>query len=209
MARFTILLISCFPTVALFAAQPRDDNQVRCTSFAVVQKDTLGNVTHGMTDDGVKWVNKLLAKKYEDLCYSPSERGADLLFYLTVTPDTYHGTRIERDSTTSTNPVNATVYNPDGTSTQVSGTVQNTTTTSTAVPYSFEYGIFTLAIERKGRDGKIEVVRRFRQKGIFHTYAGIPLGGRGHHPAHAVIEDAIKWVSSGALTDPRFAPTTP
>jgi hypothetical protein len=31
---------------------------------------------------------------------------------------------------------------------------------------------------------------------------GVPLGGRGHHPVKALIEDAVKWLHAGGLEDP-------
>jgi hypothetical protein len=67
------------------------------------------------------------------------------------------------------------------------------------VPYSFEYGIYTLSVERQQRDGSYVVLHRFQQRGIYHTLYGIPLGGKGHHPAHAVIEEATEWINSGGL----------
>ena len=91
----------------------------------------------------------------------------------------------------------------EGNTSQVSGTVESTTTSSTAVPYSVEYGIYTLSVERRRSDGQFDVVHRFQQKGLYNTLYGIPLGGRGHHPVHAVIEDAAKWVGGGGLTDPK------
>ncbi len=75
---------------------------------------------------------------------------------------------------------------------------KTTSTTSTAVPYSFEYGIYTLSVERQQRDGSYVVLHRFQQRGIYHTLYGIPLGGKGHHPARAVIEEAAEWVNSAA-----------
>jgi hypothetical protein len=44
------------------------------------------------------------------------------------------------------------------------------------------------------------VLHRFQQRGIYHTLYGIPLGGKGHHPAHAVIEEAAEWINSGGLS---------
>jgi hypothetical protein len=58
-------------------------------------------------------------------------------------------------------------------------------------------------VERRDSDGKLEVAHRLQQKGLYNTLYGIPLGGRGHHPVHAVIEDALKWVNAGGLTDPK------
>jgi hypothetical protein len=40
------------------------------------------------------------------------------------------------------------------------------------------------------------------QDGIYRTMYGIPLGGRGHHPEKALIEDAVKWMSAGGLSNP-------
>jgi hypothetical protein len=77
-----------------------------------------------------------------------------------------------------------------------------TTTSSTAVPYSFEYGKFMLTVETFGADGEPVVRRRFQQNGIYRTMYGVPLGGRGHHPAKALIEDAVKWIHAGGLDDP-------
>lgn len=77
-----------------------------------------------------------------------------------------------------------------------------TSTSSTAVPYSFEYGKYLLTVETFGEDSKPVVRRRFEQNGIYHTMHGVPLGGRGHHPAKALIEDAVKWIHEGGLNDP-------
>jgi hypothetical protein len=48
---------------------------------------------------------------------------------------------------------------------------------------------------------KVTVNRRFAQDGIYRTMYGIPLGGRGHHPAKALIEGAVKWISAGGLSN--------
>jgi hypothetical protein len=69
------------------------------------------------------------------------------------------------------------------------------------VPYSFEYGQFMLTIETVGDDGKAMVRRRIQQNGVYSTMYGIPLGGRGHHPVKALIEDAVKWIHTGGLDD--------
>ena len=102
--------------------------------------------------------------------------------------------------------MNGAVTEQDGSTSQVNGTVESTTTSSTAVPYSVEYGIYTLSVERRKGDGQFEVVHRFQQKGLYRVLYGIPLGGRGHHPVHAIIEDAAKWVNSGERRIPSKAP---
>ena len=163
----------------------------------------MNNVKQGLSPDDVKWFQKSFAKKYPNVCYAEPGPTAAVIFYVTITPAVYHGTRIVNQTSTHSNPVSATVTEQDGTTSQVDGRVETTTTRSTAVPYSFEYGIFTLAVERRLSDGKFEVAQRFQQKGLYHMLYGIPLGGKGHHPLHAVVEDAAKWVSLGGLGDPR------
>ncbi len=86
---------------------------------------------------------------------------------------------------------------------QVRGTEETTTTSSTAVPYSVQYGIFTLSVERKRSDGRFDVLHRFQQNGLYKALYGIPLGGKGHHPVHTVVEEATKWINNGGLTDPK------
>ena len=120
-----------------------------------------------------------------------------------VLPDVYHGVRVVNNTSTHTDPVSGTVRDNQGNTANVNGTVQTTTTSSTAVPYSVDYGIYTLAVQRRRSDGQFETAHRFQQKGLYNTLYGIPLGGRGHHPVRAVIEDAVKWANSGGLTDPR------
>jgi hypothetical protein len=113
---------------------------------------------------------------------------------IVVTPDTYHGTRIVSTQNTNT----GTVTDNEGGSAQYNGT----STSSTAVPYSFEYGKFTLTVETEAPDHSWTAHHRFEQNGIYNTMYGIPLGGRGHHPEQAVIEDAVKWIHGGGLSNP-------
>ena len=145
----------------------------------------------------MKWADKDLEKKYPDVCYADPDPSVKTVFVITVTPATYHGTRVETN--TNTTPTSGTVTDQDGNTATYQGTA--TTTTSTAVPYSFEYGKFMLTVETFGDDGKPIVRQRFQQNGIYHTMYGIPLGGRGHHPAKALIEDAVKWIHTGGLDD--------
>ena len=173
-----------------------------CNNFTVVTVDRLKNVKQGLSDNDARWFQKKIAKKYPDLCYAAPAETVPIVFFITVTPDVYHGTRVVQSESTHADPVSGTVTNQDGSTSQVNGTVQTTTTSSTAVPYSVEYGIFTLSVERWGSDGKLAVAHRFQQKGLYNTLYGIPLGGKGHHPVHTVIEDAAKWVHGGGLADP-------
>jgi hypothetical protein len=196
--RLLILIFLVASTGAL--AKSKDNGRPPCaTTYSVVQQDTLGNVQQGLTNPkNLKWVDGDLEKKYPDVCYVAPDRSAKTLFVITVMPATYHETRVETD--TQTTPTSGTVTDTDGNTATYQGT--QTTTSSTAVPYSFEYGKYMLTVETFGDDGKPVVRRKFQQNGIYHTYAGIPLGGRGHHPAKALIEDAVKWIHVGGLDDP-------
>jgi hypothetical protein len=174
-----------------------------CTYFTVVTRDKLNNVKQGISVDDLKWFQKTFSKKYPSVCYAEPGPTVPIIFYITVTPDVYHGTQVVNQTSTHSDPVSGTVTDQEGNTSQVSGTVESTTTSSTAVPYSVEYGIYTLSVERRKSDGQVDVVHRFQQKGLYRVLYGIPLGGRGHHPIHAVIEDAAKWVGGGGLTDPK------
>ena len=128
-----------------------------------------------------------------------------VFFAITVTPATYHGTLVVTN--TNKTPTSGTLTDTTpGSPTygQQVGTYEGTqtSTSSTVVPYSFDYGRFMLTVETLGDDGNPVVRRRFQQDGIFRTMAGIPLGGRGHHPGKALIEDVVKWVHAGGLDDP-------
>ena len=180
-----------------------------CTSFTVVTQDKLNNIKEGLSADDAKWFREKIEKKYPGACYVDPTPTASTVFYITTTPDTYNGTRIVNQTSTQATPVRGTITDQDGNVSQVSGTEQTTSTSSTAVPYSFEYGIFTLSVETRRSDGTFEIVQTFQQKGIYNTLYGIPLGGRGHHPAHAVIEDAAKWVNGGGLSDQRQSSLAP
>ena len=200
-----VLLLLCVPSVA--KAKPRYVPTAACsTYFTVVTRAAVNNVDQGLSVKNVQWFQKKLAKKYPGVCYAKPAAAVPTAFYITVTPDTYHGTRIVNNTSTESSPVSADLTDQNGNTSLVSGTVQTTTTSSTAVPYSFEYGIFTLSVERSRGDGKFDVLRTFQQRGIYNTLYGIPLGGRGHHPTHAVIEDAVKWIDSGGLAEESQAP---
>jgi hypothetical protein len=202
---------SAGPAQAQGALPPvaQGQSQLSCIHFTVVTRDKLNNLKQGLSTDDVKWFQKAFAKKFPGVCYVDPAPTVPVVFYITVTPDVYHGTRIVRDTSTHTDPVNATVTDQNGNSSQVNGTVETTTTSSTAVPYSLDYGIFTLSVERRLSDGKLEVTHTFQQKGLYRTLYGIPLGGRGHHPLHAVLTDAVKWLGDGGLSDPRQAVVEP
>ena len=187
-----LLLISCIPLSA--------ETSQSCIQFSVVMQDTLKNFKQGLPPDDQKWFREKVEKKNPSVCYVDPAPSVSLVFVIIVTPDTYHGTRVVTNTSTNSNPTNGTITDQDGNTATYSGTQETTSTSSTAVPYSFEYGIYTLSVERQQRDGSYVVLHRFQQRGIYHTLYGIPLGGKGHHPAHAVIEEAAEWINSGGLS---------
>jgi len=195
--KLLILMLLAIPVGA--AAKNKDNGRPPCaTTYSVIQEDTLGNVQQGISKSkDLKWADKDLEKKYPDVCYAAPDPSVKTVFVITVAPATYNGTRVVTN--TDTTPTSGTVTDTDGNTATYQGT--QTTTTSTAVPYSFEYGKFMLTVETFGADGKPVVRRRFQQNGIYRTMYGVPLGGRGHHPAKALIEDAVKWIHTGGLAD--------
>jgi len=212
--------VSFFLFLAVAFAKTKDNGRPPCSVlYSVLQRDELGNVQEGLANaKKVKWAGKDLEKKYPDVCYletdqerarhpptfeiingDPPPPPMEVTFWITVTPATYHGTRVV--TTTNQGPQSGTVNDTGG---EQIGTYQGTTTStsSTAVPYSFEYGKFMLIIEEVTPDGKAIPRHIFQQDGIYRVIYGIPLGGRGHHPVEALIEDAVKWIHAGGLEDP-------
>ena len=148
----------------------------------MVTKDKLDNIKQGLSAEDAKWFQKSISKKYPGACYAEPASTVPVVFFITVTPAVYHGTRVVRQTSTHPDPVSGTVTEQDGSTSQVNVTVDTTTTSSTAVPYSFDYGVFTLALERRRGDGKFDVLHRFQQKGIYSTLYGIPFGRQGSSP---------------------------
>jgi hypothetical protein len=183
-------------------AKKRDTVTPCQTKFTVIQEDTLKNITQGLTKKQLEWFDNKTQKKYPDVCYVPPAPNVPLVFFIIVTPDVYHGTRVETDRETHDSPVTGTVTNPDGSTSDIDGTVKTTTTSSTAVPYTVHYGIYTLTVETGEGPDKWKVRHRFQQRGLYNTLAGIPLGGKGHHPSRTVIEAAMKWIHEGGLNNP-------
>ena len=199
MPRNKLLILMLLTILVGAAAKNKDNGRPPCaTTYSVIQEDKLGNVQQGISKSkDLKWADKDLEKKYPDVCYAAPDPSVKTVFVITVAPATYNGTKVVTN--TDTTPTSGTVTDTDGNTATYQGT--QTTTTSTAVPYSFDYGKFMLTVETFGADGKPVVRRRFQQNGIYRTMYGVPLGGRGHHPAKALIEDAVKWIHTGGLDD--------
>lgn len=180
-----IALVLSFPTVTL--CMPPTNPPACVVNYTVVTQDTLKNMKWGLFPKDVEWADKL-QKRFPGVCYTSNIEQAHAVLLTTVIPDTYHGMRTVTDTSTTTSTTNS--------------SESSTTTSSYEVPYSVDYGIYTLLVEQVKPDGTVITLHTFQQKGLYRQIYGIPLGGKGHHPAHAVIEDAVKWLSAGGLSDP-------
>jgi len=167
----------------------------------VVSWDKLNNVTIGLSAADVKWFQKTFAKKFPTVCYVEPTLTVPIVFFITIAPDDSRGTRVANQTSTQTKPVSGTINDHDGNPSQISGKEETTTKSSTAVPHSDEYGIYTLSLARRLSGGKFDEVHKFQQKGLYNTLSGAPLGGKGHNAFHTVIEEAVKWMKAGELTD--------
>jgi hypothetical protein len=174
-------------TISAFCQQATPPPPGCVVTFTVATQDSLKNLKMGLLPKDVEWVNKL-QEKYPGVCYVGPSKTPHAVLLIAITPDTYHGERTVTDTATTTSDTDS--------------TVRYTTRSEHQQPYSVEYGIYTLMVERTHPDGSLTTLQTFQQKGLYYQISGIPLGGRGHHPAHAVIEDAIKWLSAGGLSDP-------
>ena len=148
--KLLILMLLAIPVGA--AAKNKDNGRPPCaTTYSVIQEDKLGNVQQGISKSkDLKWADKDLEKKYPDVCYAAPDPSVKTVFVITVAPATYNGTKVVTN--TDTTPTSGTVTDTDGNTATYQGT--QTSTTSTAVPYSFDYGKFMLTVETFGADGK-------------------------------------------------------
>lgn len=194
-------MTKCWALCALVCISAAAQTSLPCTQFSVITQDTLKNVKQGLSLDDQKWFREKVEKRNPSVCYVDPAPSVSLVFVIIVTPDTYHGTRVVTDTETHENPVSGTITDNEGNSADIDATVKTTTSSSTAVPYSFEYGIYTLSVERQQKDGSYLALHRFQQRGIYHTLYGIPLGGKGYHPARAVIQEAAEWINTGGLAE--------
>jgi hypothetical protein len=192
-----------FPLLASSAFAKKQNAQATCeTQFTVVREDALRNITQGLSRKQGEWYQKKIQKKkYADVCYAAPDSDVPLVFFITVTPAVYHGTYIDTQTETHHSPVDATATDQDGNQYDVDGTVTTRSTTSTAVPYSVNYGIYTLTVETREGPHEWKARRRFRQRGLYGRIYGIPVG-KGRHPVRAVVEEAARWVHEGGLANP-------
>lgn len=183
-----LALLIFFPLTLVSATRPKPGDVRRdCVTFTIVSVDSLNNMKWGASNGDVHWITKKLEKKYPNVCYVNGVKGISAILLIRNTPAVYNGSKTVDE--------NSTVSDEDG---EQVGTID----TDKQVPYSFRYSIYTLDVMKVGQNKKLIHVHTFQQRGIYHELYGIPLGGRGHHPEHAVIEDAAEWLSAGGLDDP-------
>lgn len=194
--KLVLSITLCLATAAL-AQQPCKNR------FSVVWKDQLGNIRQGLSAKDADWFQKKVAKKFPDVCYVSPTATPPLVLYITVSTGHYSGTRIDRHSETHSVPTSGTVRDATpGSDTygqkigEIEGETEVTTTSTQAVPVSYDYPILTLSVlqktngEWKGRHN----FRRWGRKALFCI--------KGCGARRAVIEDAVKWIHSGGLVDP-------
>jgi hypothetical protein len=165
---------------AFCKSKPVQDCKV---SFSVVYLDRLNNTNYGIPAKSLGNIQKKLSS-YGDVCYS-TEKTADLVFFIHTTPAIYHGTHVYTNNSTSA----AAASSSDGSVAAAAASSSSTT----AVPYSVDYSVFILDIEKQQPDGSFRIVRTLDQKGLYNTLYGIGYG-KGKHPIPNVIEAAARWL---------------
>ena len=192
------LVVGLAPAAFAQAQPSKPDVPASCkVLYSMIEEDTLHNVNQGLLaagfkkKDALKWLEKMY-KKYPDVCYVvPAD--ASVVFVIIETPAVYHGTRIVDESHAVTN-------SSGQAETDENGDTINTTS-SVAVPYEAKYGIFTLTVMQKKQDEHPVPLRRFALDGLYRCAYGL-CWGKGKHPVPNVMEEAIKWIHEGGLTNP-------
>ena len=187
---YRFLAVLLLLTSLSFAAEPC------AVKFTIVQKDDLNNVKQGINSDTLAWLSKKMSKKYPDVCYETPSENVTLVFFISAVPATYHGYR----TVTHTHdvPTTGTVTDSDGNMSTINGTTTETSTST--VPEAVDYDKLILSIEKIGPDKKVIALHNFAGKTLHPTMYGLCTGNC--HPAHKLIESAMKWIHEGGLNDP-------
>jgi hypothetical protein len=180
-----LLIFSCFSKCALAYTKPVQDCKV---TFSVVYLDRLNNTNNGIPKASLKDVQKKL-RAYGDVCYAGANK-ADLVFFIHTTPAVYHGNHVYTNNSTSAAAVS------DGNGNAAAAAASSSSTT--AVPYSVDYSVFLLDIEKQQPDGSFRIVRTLDQKGLYNTIYGIGFG-KGKHPITNVIDAGARWLHENRL----------
>ncbi len=177
------------------------------THFTVIWKDHLNNITQGLAKDnsgeGLSPKNahhflSKLAKKYPDVCYAEPGPAVPVVFVVIAKSATYHGTRTVTHSAPVSGEVHDTTPGSD-TYGQTVGTVEGTTESSSTIPYSLDYSLLTLTIEKRTPGAAPTVLRRFEKKALCRTTYGVAIKC---HPRSDLLEEAVRWIHNGGLENP-------
>src|SRR5205814_4560673 len=112
-------------------------------------------------------------------CYS-ANKNADLVFFIHTTPAVYHGTRVYTNNSTSA----AAATDGNGNSAGAAASSSSTT----AIPYSVDYSVFLLDIERQQPDGSFRILRTRDQQDLNTPLYGPEYGKRKHK--NCSVDDA-------------------
>ncbi len=165
--------------------------------FSVVWKDQLNNIRQGLSEKEEKDLKKTITKKYPEICYASPAAGLPVVFFISISSEQYETSERVRTS--------GTVTDPDG---NASGTTEATTT----VPVQRTRPVFTLSIETPQSDGSFKVMHTVREVGCHAGLAGAIVGVQLFAKCRSgqlVIEDAVKWIHAGGLTDSTQTVLTP
>lgn len=201
MSKIAIAVLLAFFPLPAFAKKHKPVAHCQ-TKFTVVKEDYLKNITQGLSEKEAKWFKKKIEKKYPDVCYVAPGPQISLVFFITVSPAVYHGTRVVTSEHTHNNQVDGTVTDENGNTSDISGTVKQTTTSSMAVPYTYNYNAFMLSIEQVQSNGKAKVLRRFQQAELVHVWGWSITKAANEKRFHNAIKEAAKWIHDGGLKNP-------
>lgn len=180
--RFLIICVYASATT-LNASNKLKPAPVCKTTFQVAYLDRLNNTNPNIPSSSAKDIQKRL-DKLGDVCYAGDDKQGDLLFFIHTSPAVYHGRQVYTN-TSSTSAA--------ATSGHSAAAAASTSTSTTAIPYSVDYSVFVLDIERMQPDGTFRVIHTFDQEGLYYNILGIGFG-KGKHPIPNVIDAGAKWV---------------
>lgn len=192
------LLIALLWIAALARAQQIDFQPERCKIlFAIVWHDVQAGTTVPGSADDLKWLPKDAAKKYPEVCYSPS--ATELRFVVN-----FNSHYTNQGTTTKTSPMTGTVTDRDYNQSTVTGTI------TTTVPYSnsYEYSILSLEGKVPGKTGWTEVTTFGRES---HCRVGYGVCTADRDTIRPLFKDALKWAHKvrrcSAWYDPSMCPS--
>ncbi len=165
--------------------------------FSIAWHDVQAGTNVPGSADDLKWLPTDAAKKYPEICYSPS--ATDLRFVIN-----FNGHYTNQGTTTETSPVTGTVTDRNNNRSTMTGTV------TTTVPYSASYEYSVLALEGKvpGKIGWTQITTFGRES---HCHSGYGVCVADRDVIRPLFKDALKWVHKAkrcsAWYDPSMCPS--